>query len=299
MKKNIYIAIICLCVAGCNTNDNVSNLPDEIQSPEKTPQAIQEIIYTKSSKYARFFDSNVDREVSYGSSREHPMHIRDFSAHERKIIVDAKAEGINKLSTTGGNTETILINGKTIDNLNNLHSNIQKVQSQKASDNTTLNDFYGRDVSFEVKTTKLINDRLVSIDTSVVLYVPKMAEIAYPKSHQSLYPVCYHDRYRLQWDKDERNDIGMVVIVEWDGSMLEGETEDTYIRRIDIVEDNGETVIKPEMFDNIPHLAIARVSILRGNIEIAELTEDMVYKFYAESNASLNTIILKEEIDLN
>ncbi|MDR0565653.1 MAG: hypothetical protein LBG47_01225, partial [Prevotellaceae bacterium] len=81
------------------------------------------------------------------------------------------------------------------------------------------------------------------------------------------------------------------------GSTLDKETTANYIRRVDIVEDTGETIIKKEMFDDIPHLAIVKVTVLRGNIDIVEV-EDVAYKLYASSEASLNTIIAKEDLDV-
>jgi hypothetical protein len=151
-------------------------------------------------------------------------------------------------------------------------------------------------VSFTLQEEQMINDVPKTVEKIVTLYIPKIAEITYPKSHQSLYPICYFDRYRLKWDKDEKNANGLIIIVEWDGSMLEGEIAGSYVRMIDIVEDIGETIIKKEMFDLIPHLAIVRVTIVRGNIDITEFNES-AYKLYAESNASLHTVILKEDFE--
>lgn len=51
------------------------------------------------------------------------------------------------------------------------------------------------------------------------------------------------------------------------------------------------------MFDDIPHLAIVKVAVLRGNIDIVEV-EDVAYKLYASSEVSLNTIIAKEDLDV-
>jgi len=287
MKKIIYFLVIMLCITGCNTKEEIHNPAEDIQTPETAGQVIQEIIYNQYSKYAKYFDANVDIEVSYGSSSSHPMQTRGFSAQEITLSRDGA------LSTrSGAESRIITINGKTPEQLNQLTA----IQTRGGGDPTLTHDLYGQEVTFTIKESILVNDVPVLIDTAITMYVPKMAEIAYPKAHQVLYPVCKFNNYRLQWDKDLLNDNGMVIIVEWDGDMLEGSVLNTYIQRIDIVEDNGETIIKPEMFEDIPHTAIARVSILRGNIEIAEITEDMVYKFYAESNASLRTIILKEDI---
>ena len=287
MKKISYFLIIALCITACNTKEELNKPAEDIQTPETIGQFIGEIIYTQYSKYAKYFDSNIDAVVSYSSTRSDPMQTRDFGA--RAIDV-----GLGKTISTrsGAENRIIMINGKTPEQLNEFSA----IQTRSGGDPTLTDDFYGQDVTFTIKDTKIVNGVSFEIDTSIIMYVPKMAEIAYPRAHQTLYPVCYFNNYRLQWDKDLRNDNGMVVIVERDGSMIDGPAHNAKIGRIDIVEDSGETIIKPEMFEGIPHLAIARVSILRGNIEVTEITDDLIYKFYAESNASLRTIILKEVI---
>jgi hypothetical protein len=292
MKKIIYFLLTGFYIAGCTVNEREHTL-ENVQSQDKDqPVFVQEIIYTKDSKYAKFFDSNVDNEVAYGSSREHPLHFRDFNAHAKKIKIENKGE-IMQTSTTA-NKLSVFINGESIEQLNsnNIVSNSQNTVQQAAALDRQL---YGQDVLFTLQEERIIENRPTIVEKTVTMYVPQIAEITYPKSHQSLYPICYFDRYRLKWNKDEKNTIGMIIIVEWDGSLLEGEITDSYVRKIDIVEDTGETIIKREMFDEIPHFAIVRVTIIRGNIDITEFNES-VYKLYAESNASLHTIILKEDI---
>jgi hypothetical protein len=48
----------------------------------------------------------------------------------------------------------------------------------------------------------------------------------------------------------------------------------------------------------MPHLAITKVTILRGNINIVEV-QDISYKLYGSSDASLYTIIARSDIQAN
>jgi len=301
MKKIIFLlAISAFIISSCAMKDE--KFVDTIEFPiEDKSVSVQEIIYTQSSKYAKFFDSNIDNEISYTSSRSHPMQIREMRAYYR----DLAEEGFRpqRVKSTK-KAVAISINGKTIEQMQQIGSipdNAKVSQVMSASStNSGINDFYGQEVTFLIEDEIIRDDEIIAITRPVVMYIPKLAEILAPRSHEELLTVCPFDNYRLEWEADSNNELGMVIIVEWDGAMLGEPTRNAAIRRIDIVEDNGETVIKSEMFNDIPHLAIARVSIVRGNIDIVEIDDlDLVYKIFAESNASLNTIIRRQAIDFS
>jgi len=301
MRKIIFLlAISAFIISSCAMKDEKFVETIEFPIEDKTI-SVQEIIYTQSSKYVKFFDSNIDNEVSYSSSRSHPMQIREMKA----CYIDFAKEGFRpqRVKSTK-NAAAISINGKTIEQMQQIgripnNANVSQVMSAGSS-NTGINDFYGQDVTFLIEDEVAIDGKIIVIKRPVVMYIPKLAEILAPRSYEELLTVCPFDNYRLEWEADSKNEAGMVIIVEWDGAMLGEQRRDASIRRIDIVEDNGATVIKSEMFNDIPHLAIARVSIVRGNIDIVEIDDmDLVYKIFAESNASLNTIIRRKAINFS
>jgi hypothetical protein len=118
MKKIIYFLLISFFVAGCNVKDIEHDL-ENVQHQEKNETvSVQQIIYTKDSQYAKFFDSNVDSEIAYGSSREHPLYLRDFNAYAKKIKIIDNEEPKLKANSTAENTLTVRINGKSIEQLN-------------------------------------------------------------------------------------------------------------------------------------------------------------------------------------
>ena len=300
MKKIIYLlAISAFTLASCNINEE--KFADTIEFPvEDQSISVQEIIYTQSSKYAKFFEDNIDNEISYSSSRSHPFQMRDIRAYH----VDFATEGLRPQHIKSTKKATaISINGKTIEQMQQIGrvaGNADAPRTMSSMSNNGINSFYGQEVTFLIEDEVAIDDEIIVIKKPVVMYIPKLAEILAPRAHEELLTVCPFDNYRLEWEADSNNELGMVIIVEWDGMMLGEEDRNAQIRRIDIVEDNGATVINSEMFNDIPHLAIARVSIVRGNIDIVEIDDmDLVYKIFAESNASLNTIIRRKAINFS
>ena len=277
------LVIVGTIIVSCDKK-SIQGLEDK-NTKDGSLDTEQEILYKQASNYAAFFDYSVHNEVAYESSREHPLNNRNFGAFN-KVLQHNEISGLAKSKEAH---PQIKINGKTMSELSDISKNILDLSQRKSSNeksSSDLDEFYGQDVTFSLG------------DKDVTMYMPQLVEILYPLSHEIYYPICYFDRYRLRWQSDDRNANGVVVIVEWDGSIFGEEPLQKYIRRIDIVEDNGETIIKPELFEGMPHLAITKVTILRGNIDIVEV-QDISYKLYGSSDASLYTIIAKNDIQAN
>ena len=99
----------------------------------------------------------------------------------------------------------------------------------------------------------------------------------------------------VEWNKDENNTNGVVVIVEWDGDMVGSDKRDESIRTVDVVDDTGGAILNPELFNDIPDLAMINITLLRGNIDIVEV-ENTAVKIYAASNSSISIVLAKEPI---
>ncbi len=163
---------------------------------------------------------------------------------------------------------------------------------------------YGQNVSFTIsRKIKSISgiQRVSSNDTTLTMYVPNLVEITSPKIENSadLFPYCYYKDFELKWNADNKNENGLVVIVEWTGMNIKGEKTAKYIRNIDIIPtDNGSTVLNDKLFDNIPENAITYITLLRGNINIVEdylanLGQGESYRIVAESHAVLPLILIR------
>lgn len=78
-------------------------------------------------------------------------------------------------------------------------------------------------------------------------------------------PSCYYSDLEVTWNADENNQNGMAIFVEWLGSTISGHTRG-YVVNGDIVEDNGHTVLRNEIFDNIPNEALVNIWFMRANV---------------------------------
>ncbi|MCQ2345355.1 MAG: hypothetical protein MJZ82_01125 [Paludibacteraceae bacterium] len=80
-------------------------------------------------------------------------------------------------------------------------------------------------------------------------------------------PFCYYDNMEIEWNADINNPNGVLILVEWTGSTLNGvcNTNST-ILGIDLVEDIGTTVLDNEIFNDIPDEALVNLWLIRGNI---------------------------------
>lgn len=152
----------------------------------------------------------------------------------------------------------------------------------------------GKKVSFTIgneltKSAKTSND-------SFSMYVPYVIDINYPvASATELIPLCPYDDLLLEWNKDENNINGVLVIVEWDGDMIGTDKMNKSIRTVDLVDDIGKSILNTELFKDIPDLAIISITILRGNVDIVEI-ENTAVKIYAATNSSISVVLAKEPI---
>lgn len=159
--------------------------------------------------------------------------------------------------------------------------------------------FFGSTTNFSISRIALTRSETNEADTTISMYVPKPIEFVFPSvtSEQETYPLCYYKDLEIEWNADSNNTNGIVVAVEWNGTMIFGANyPDTYIRRVDVInEDNGHAVLNNELFEDIPDTALVTISILRGNIENI-LIDDYSYKLIAESHAVLQIILIRDII---
>ena len=97
----------------------------------------------------------------------------------------------------------------------------------------------------------------------------------------------------MKWNADSNNENGVLVIIEWDGTMILGEHyPDTYVRRVDCFPDLGELTINPHMFDDIPDTALCKLYIGRGSVDNF-LSDNYSYKILSETHESLDFILIR------
>lgn len=123
-------------------------------------------------------------------------------------------------------------------------------------------------------------------------------------------PLCYYEDMQIEWNQDPNNTNGIVIVAEWNGITMNGQTGQSAIANIDIVDDTGVAVLNNDLFEGIPDEALVNLWLLRANIveisyngdmslmELLEMTnsEQDLIQTYLEDNpeflSSLQTTIV-------
>ncbi|WP_346862277.1 hypothetical protein [uncultured Draconibacterium sp.] len=275
MYKYIFLVIGTIVLLSCSKSE-VNNSANENRLE---PEGSTTILFNGSSVYAEFFSNDADREVGYYSTRAN-INDRDLVGFDRAFSPDIKSTQ---------NKFTLFANGVNIKTLGDPES--------PKSGNMCINgfeDLFGKTVRFGIS-SEMTKSGSTS-DDDISMYVPYIIDINYPvASATELQPLCLYDDFALAWNKDENNGNGVVVIVEWDGEVLGAAKNEKSVRTIDIVEDSGTAILNPELFNDIPDLAMVNITILRGNISVAEI-ENTAVKIYAASNSSILVVVAKETV---
>lgn len=132
-------------------------------------------------------------------------------------------------------------------------------------------------------------------DTQVSFYIPEILRISSPEvlGEGDLLPICDYKSFILRWNADPLNENGIVVVVEWYGSVIFGHEKDgSYVRCSDVFPDTGEALLSREMFDGIPDTGLCHMTVIRGNVENV-LAGDYSYKLLGVSEEVLDFILIR------
>lgn len=88
-------------------------------------------------------------------------------------------------------------------------------------------------------------------------------------------PLCYYEDMQIEWNPDPNNTNGIVVVAEWNGITMNGQTGQSSIANIDIVDDTGVAVLNNDLFEGIPDEALINLWLLRANIVEIDYSGDM------------------------
>ena len=274
MKNFLVYIIASFAVFACNKIDDSSNTEHStsIQIESSTT-----ILYSDSSVYAKFFDENAEREIGYYSTKAN-VSDRDIFGFDRSLLPEEKST--RQISPFFANTIQLSKLGNT-----------ENTQLNAMCD-FNYDDLFGKRVRF----TSGGDQNKSASENDVDMYVPYLIDINYPvASATELQPLCPYNDLLVEWNTDVNNTNGVVVIVEWDGDMVGSDKRAMSIRSIDVVADNGSAILNPELFKDIPDLAMINITLLRGNIDIVEI-ENTAVKIYAASNSSIAIVLAKEPI---
>lgn len=172
------------------------------------------------------------------------------------------------------------------------------------NDHTTTFNFT-REASVLESSTSSSN--LIIIETQTV----EPIEFIQPSTDEcNCIPLCYYEDMQIEWNQDPSNTNGIVIVAEWNGITMNGQTGQSAIANIDIVDDTGVTVLNNDLFEGIPDEALVNLWLLRANIvdinyngdisllELLEMTnsEPELIQTYLEENpeflSSLQTTVV-------
>jgi len=292
MKKYIYISLTAIClsvITGCKNSDD---LPLPTNDPNQPMKVTQKMLFRGYTKYAQILCDC--EKIGYIATKQNSIDAAEMSfqlpsAFERGFDITKSADALP--------TRHI---GFTVNGAN----------AKELSDNFVQpnNQFFGSKVGFSLFNEKASGSNGAmrtpgSGGVYIEMYVPDLLQITSPniETPKDLLPYCYYKDFVLGWNADPQNENGLVVVVEWNGSDLYGNEYREYVRIADIIQnDNGKAVLNNKLFDGIPHGAIVKIQLIRGNIEATAIVIDEEYDtreeftFVAASQAILHFILVRE-----
>ena len=296
MKKLIYISLTVaylLVFVGCTQLDNLSKNSND----NKRVKVTQKMLFHGYSNYAKIINNDGEI-VGYYSIKQNPLE-------KNELFFKAPFIQTNENSTQMQSIVSVQQIDFIVNNINakelagQLSVYAQPYNKQLFGNNVTfslLNGNTGSSSNTAMNAPAFAPESGNNID----MYVPDLLDITFPTITKSngMLPYCYYKDFVLRWNADPKNENGLVVVVEWDGTDIYGTGYKEYVRNADVItSDNGECVLKNEIFDGIPQGAFAKITLLRGNIEVTEVTSEgkpQTFIVVAASEAILPFIMVKE-----
>lgn len=260
-KMIISFTLLSFLFIQCNNKDEVLGNKPTSDEPKmisnfSSSNVQTTMLYLGATKYAYLGDTT-DVESIFSEFRDNPLVIPQASVADNSPSIQIKLNN------------TVL----------------------SSSSNYTIGDFntfYGSTVQYTIGITNPSNWDM---------YIPQKIQIVSPPilNQNDLLPFCYFDNFQLEWNADASNLNGIVVIVDWDGTMYgQNDISGIQIRNVDILPaDDGVEVLNNQIFDNIPEDAMATLTILRGNVDIINYQNSTV-KLGGQSIVSLPFILVRD-----
>lgn len=292
MKHNIFAIIIgAFCIISCTfrENNNINECSDGIvsllisENPDYKPHTVYEAIDGDYNRYLDYF-VGTDYEIGISSSKDGGL------PGGSTISCISGISQVRKTEATKGSGNALPPIKSFVDGL---EISRQNVLSTKASGG--ILDCFGKTVKFSFNNcceTKSSENNSGVVD----MYVPKAIEFISPhaETEEDLNPLCYYKDFVIKWNIDENNENGVLVVIDWNGSMVLGkDIPGTHVCRIASFPDIGEARLSEEMFDGIPDTAHCDLLILRGNIDNVEQGQ-FTYKLIGKTHHLISFILIRE-----
>lgn len=288
MKKILSLAVLIGITISCSDHEiketesissessyELVSLSENFWNPISEDTKIPDNI----GKYEGYF-SPTDYITTISSSKRNPLESENINVYFYQNDSDMLTKSPDDIPEL-----EIKIDGQCIDEFAILKTKSGHPFQEAAS-------LFGRRVPF------MIGSRTKSgaSESTIELYVPELIQITSPevKIDSDIFPLCYYDGFVLKWNPDSDNTNGVIVVVEWFGTMVFGEDNlDSYVRHVDLLPDNGEAVLNNHLFDDIPDTALCHLTIIRGDLENL-IVDDASHKIIGETHATLPFVLIRE-----
>lgn len=286
-----FIFIGCALFFSCSEQNSTDNLDvsEDVFSlltsndSDYQPHTIHEAVSGNYQKYLEYFEGT-DYEIGISTSKDGAL------PGGSTISCISGVSQIRKASLTKAAADELPPIKSFVDGIEISTQNISRTKASKS-----IMDSFGKVVKFsfcnEYQTKSSQNST-----GEAEMYVPKAIEFIFPRaeSEDDLNPLCYYKNFVIRWNKDENNQNGVLVVVDWTGSMVLGnDIPDTHVCRVVQFPDTGEAQLPETFFDGIPDTAHCDMLILRGNIENIEQGQ-YTYKLVGKTHQQISFILIRE-----
>lgn len=103
--------------------------------------------------------------------------------------------------------------------------------------------------------------------------------------------MCYYEDMQIEWNADISNTNGIVIVAEWNGITMSGQTGHSAVANLDIVDDTGVAILNNALFTDMPDEALINLWLLRANIIEINYNGDMTLTDFIEMTGNDPTII--------
>lgn len=286
-----FFLIGCFLFFSCskNSSTDILDISDDVVSmlisndSDYKAHKINEVLSGDYKKYMEFFEGT-DYEIGISTSKDGGL------PGGTTISCISGVSQIRKVSLTKVAANELPPIRSFVDGIEISTQNISRTKSSNS-----IMDSFGKVVKFSFcneSQTKSSNSNTGEAE----MYVPKAIEFVFPhaESEEDLNPLCYYKDFVIRWNKDEDNQNGVLVVVDWTGSMVLGnDIPDTHVCRVVQFPDTGEAQLPETIFDGIPDTAYCDLLILRGNIENIEQGQ-YSYKLVGKTHQQISFILIRE-----
>lgn len=240
MKAKTLLLLPLIALVACSSND-----PSGQNARSK-----YNILFKGESPYLQWFLNDTESFISY-SIRTYPSDLKGQQLENIRGAEDntiTLKDGLkitlhDDYSLKNENDSTVLYLTRTAKLLRDQQNAPQRVKADGDLGNIIQNEYTYQ----------------IPIPEPIDLYSPEI-------DHCNPFPYCYYENFILSWNADIHNDAGVVIISEWNGCTLEGSPQNISIANVDLVPDNGETVLHTDLFQGMPDEALVNLYLIRGNL---------------------------------